>query len=219
MIKAVIFDMDGVIVDNMKVHVQAFEEMCRRYGKPFDMERFKPMAGRGNDEIIPVFFDATLIERRGIPSLGAEKEAIYREIYAPHIAPVNGLVGFLEDMRSHGVKCAVGSSGCKENVDFVLDGCRIREYFDAVVNCDMVSRCKPDPEIYDTAAALLGVSAQECIVFEDAIAGMEAARRAGMRTVALTTTLPRRTIESQAETVKIIDNFSQVDYGSLASLF
>ena len=218
MIEAVIFDMDGVIVDNMKVHVLAFAEMCRRYGKPFDIEKFKPMAGRGNDEIMPVFLDADIIEKRGIPALAAEKEAIYREIYAPDIAPVEGLVEFLEQMRSHGIKCAVGSSGCKENVDFVLDKCRVREYFDVVVNCDMVTRCKPDPEIYLKAVELLGSNASSCIVFEDALAGMEAARRAGIETVAIATTLPRAEIESHSDAAMIIDDFTEINFERLESL-
>ncbi len=218
MIEAVIFDMDGVIVDNMKVHVLAFAEMCRRYGVAFDLEKFKPMAGRGNNEIMPQFFDAKLIEERGIPSLAAEKEAIYREIYAPDIAPVKGLRQFLEQMRSHGVKCAVGSSGCKENVDFVLDGCHVREYFDVVVNSDMVTRCKPDPEIYLKAVELLGVKASSCIVFEDALAGMEAARRAGIKTVAIATTLPRTEIQAQSDAAMIIDDFSEINYERLESI-
>ncbi len=218
MLDAVIFDMDGVIVDNMKVHVLAFAEMCRRYGKPFDMERFKPMAGRGNDEIMPVFLDAELIRRRGIRSLADEKEAIYREIYAADIAPVKGLVTFLKEMRERGVKCAVGSSGCKENVDFVLDSCGIRRYFDAVVNCDMVKKCKPDPEIYQKAIELLGVNASSCIVFEDALAGMEAARRAGIKTVALATTLPHSEIEEKSDAVLTINDFTEVNFDNLSAL-
>ena len=102
------------------------------------------------------------------------------------------LTDLLQKLRDAGIRCAVGSSGYKPNVDFVLEKCRIEPYFDARISGDMVSRCKPDPEIYLTAAAALGLPAAECVVFEDAPAGIEAARRAGAgHIVALATTLDR----------------------------
>lgn len=137
-----------------------------------------------------------------------EKEAIYREIYAPDIRPVDGLRELLERLRAAGVRCAVGSSGCKANVDFVLDGCDIRPYFEARISGDMVTRCKPDPEIYLTAAAALGLPPEECVVVEDAPAGIESARRAGAgRIVALTTTLPREELQQTAADI-IVDTFA-----------
>ena len=107
--------------------------------------------------------------------------------------------------------------GCKANVDFVLDSCAIRPYFDAAISGDMVSRCKPDPEIYLTAAAALGVSPADCVIFEDARAGFEAARRAGAgRIVALTTTLPREELERGPLADRIIDSFADIaDIGAL----
>ena len=102
--------------------------------------------------------------------------------------------------------------GCKANVDFVLDSCAIRPYFDAAISGDMVSRCKPDPEIYLTAAAALGISPADCVIFEDARAGFEAARRAGAgRIVALTTTLPREELEREPQADRIIDSFADID--------
>ena len=116
-----------------------------------------------------------------------------------------------EVIREKGL-AAVGSSGCKTNVDFVLDSCAIRPYFDAAISGDMVSRCKPDPEIYLTAAAALGVSPADCVIFEDAWAGFEAARRAGAgRIVALTTTLPREELEREPQADRIIDSFADID--------
>ena len=210
--------MDGVIVDNMQVHVEAFEEMCRRYGKKFDIEKFRPMAGRGNDDIMPLFMDREIIEKRGIASLASEKEAIYREIYEPFITPVAGLADFLEEMRYHGVKCAVGSSGCRENVDFVLDKCGIRKYFDVIVNSDIVTRCKPDPEIYLTTLKLLDVEASEAIVFEDALAGIEAASSAGIKSVGIATTLPRAILEENPHVSLIINDFHEVDFDAINSV-
>ena len=177
--KAAIFDMDGTLVANSPIHIRAFEIFCARYGVTDWREKLANGFGMGNDDIMRLVMPEEVIREKGLAALADEKEAIYREIYAPDIRPVEGLKELLERLRAAGIPCAVGSSGCKANVDFVLDSCAIRPYFDAAISGDMVSRCKPDPEIYLTAAAALGVSPADCVIFEDARAGFEAARRAG----------------------------------------
>ncbi len=150
--------MDGVLVDNLDVHKRAFRLFFSRYGVDKSIEELSRMFGKGNDDIMRELMPAEVVERVGLRELGYEKEAIYREIYAPTIAPTRGLTEFLSECRRRGLKCAVGSSGCMANVDFVLDGCGIRDSFEAVVAGDRVRRCKPDPEIYLTAAAALGLA-------------------------------------------------------------
>ena len=151
--KAALFDMDGTLVDNSPVHVRAFEIFCARYGVTDWKEKLADSFGMGNDDIMRAVMPEEIIREKGLAALADEKEAIYREIYAPDIHPVEGLVELLERLRAAGVRCAVGSSGCKANVDFVLEKCAIGPYFDAKISGDMVTRCKPDPEIYLTAAA------------------------------------------------------------------
>ena len=203
--------MDGTLVDNSPVHVRAFEIFCNRYGVTDWREKLRDSFGMGNDDIMRAVMPAEIIREKGTGALADEKEAIYREIYAPDIRPVEGLVKLLGRLRAAGVRCAVGSSGCKTNVDFVLDKCGIREFFDLQISGDMVTRCKPDPEIYLTAAAALGVTPADCVIFEDARAGLEAARRAGAgRIVALTTTLPREVLERETPADLIVDNFAQL---------
>lgn len=198
--KAALFDMDGTLVDNTLAHMRAFEIFCARYGVTGWKEKLSQAFGMGNDDIMRLIMPAELIRERGLASLAEEKEAIYREIYAPEIRPVEGLVPLLESLRAAGVRCAVGSSGCRANVDFVLEKCRIGEFFDARISGDRVTRCKPDPEIYLTAAAALGMAPAECVVFEDAKAGIESARRAGVGcVVALATTLPREVLERETD--------------------
>lgn len=198
--KAALFDMDGTLVDNTLAHMRAFEIFCARYGVTGWKEKLSQAFGMGNDDIMRLIMPAELIRERGLASLAEEKEAIYREIYAPEIRPVKGLVPLLESLRAAGVRCAVGSSGCRANVDFVLEKCRIGEFFDVRISGDRVTRCKPDPEIYLTAAAALGMAPAECVVFEDAKAGIESARRAGVgRVVALATTLPREVLERETD--------------------
>ena len=172
--------MDGTLVDNTPAHIRAFEIFCDRYGVRNWKERLSQGFGMGNDDIMRLILPEEVIASRGLQALADEKEAIYREIYAPEIRPVAGLRDLLLRLRALGIRCAVGSSGCRANVDFVLERCGIAEFFDARISGDAVTRCKPDPEIYLKAAEALDVTPGECIVFEDAKAGIEAARRAGI---------------------------------------
>lgn len=209
--KAALFDMDGTLVDNTLAHMRAFEIFCARYGVTGWKEKLSQAFGMGNDDIMRLIMPAEQIRERGLASLAEEKEAIYREIYAPEIRPVEGLVPLLESLRAAGVRCAVGSSGCRANVDFVLEKCRIGEFFDARISGDRVTRCKPDPEIYLTAAAALGMAPAECVVFEDAKAGIESARRAGVGcVVALATTLPREVLERETDADVIGTTFADL---------
>lgn len=209
--KAAIFDMDGTLVANSPVHVRAFEIFCARYGVTDWKEKLSNGFGMGNDDLMRLLMPEAVIREKGLAALADEKEAIYREIYAPEIRPVDGLIGLLERLRAAGIRCAVGSSGCKTNVDFVLDKCGLRPYFELTVSGDMVTRCKPDPEIYLTAAAALGIAPADCVIFEDAKAGFEAAGRAGAgRIVALATTLPREVLEREALADMIFDTFADI---------
>lgn len=211
MIRGVLFDMDGVLVNNTQAHVKAFEIFCERYGVEDWQHKLQTAFGMGNDDIMRLILPEEIIREKGMKALGEEKEAIYREVYAPEIRPVRGLVELLEELRRRGIRCAVGSSGCRENVDFVLSNCGITDYFSCIVSGDRVTRCKPDPEIYLLAAEGLHLSSAECLVFEDARVGITAARRAGAgRIVALATTLPRHTLATQTEADVVIDDFASI---------
>lgn len=206
MVKGVIFDMDGVLVDNRDVHIEAFEILFKKYGVPFSLEKFMPLFGRTNDSIFDVM-SPELKAKYGADALGSEKEAIYRDLFAKKMAPVKGLPEFLAALKDAGVKISVGSSGGTDNVNYVLKGCGIAKYFDAIANGDMISRGKPDPEVYLLAAKLLGLEPSECVVCEDAPVGIEAARAAGMAVVALTTTFPA---EQHKDYDIMISDFTQI---------
>ncbi len=217
MIRAAIFDMDGTLVDNSAVHLEAFERFCARYGVTDWREKMQGVFGMGNDDIMRRILPESLIREKGLQALADEKEAIYRTIYAPRIVPIAGLVDLLGRLRQAGIRCAVGSSGCRANIEFVLEKCAIAKFFDATVSGDQVTRCKPDPEIYLTAAKALGVEPSECVVFEDAEAGIESARRAGIvRIVAIATTLDRAELAKlQGPSVIISDYRELADVASL----
>lgn len=217
MLKGILFDMDGVLVNNLEVHRAAFAEFFRRYGVERSFDELSRVFGKGNDDIMGELMPRDVVERVGIRELGYEKETIYRELYAPIITPQPGLLEFLAESEREGLRCAVGSSGYRANVDFVLDKCHIERYFQAAVAGDEVTRCKPDPEIYLTAAAKLGLKAEECIVFEDAEAGIEAAKRAGMKVVALATTFSRKFLAT-TDADLIINDFRDIDVATLRAL-
>ncbi len=208
MIKGVIFDMDGVLVDNMAIHQEAFAKYCAQYNITGLREIIDRCSGMGNDEIMREVFSREVIEEKGIPQLAYEKEALYREIYAPVIKPIEGLKEFLESLKAKGLKIAVGSSGCKLNVEFVLRACNIEEYFDALVYEELVTKCKPDPEIYLTAISKLGLKAEECIIFEDAKFGIRAARAAKVaKVIGVATTLTADTLRTETDVDEVIDNY------------
>lgn len=209
--KAAIFDMDGTLVANSPVHIRAFEIFCARYGVTDWREKLANGFGMGNDDIMRLVMPEEVMREKGLAALADEKEAIYRELYAPEIHPIEGLRALLDRLRARGIRCAVGSSGCMANVEFVLRHCGIDDCFDARISGDRVSRCKPDPEIYLRAAEALGVAPSECVVFEDALAGIESARRAGAgRIVALATTLPRETLRTEGHPDRIIDTYAEI---------
>ena len=203
--------MDGTLVDNTLVHIRAFEIFCNRYGVEGWQEKLSSVFGMGNDDIMNLILPKEVILEKGIPALAEEKEAIYREIYAPDIHPIEGLGTLLETLSKAGIRCAVGSSAGRKNIDFVLEKCHIGQYFETIVCGDEVTKCKPDPEIYLTAAHKLGLDPQQCLVFEDAKAGIESAYRAGAgRIVALATTLDRTTLEALHQADQIIDDYRQI---------
>lgn len=211
-IRAALFDMDGTLVDNTHIHVRAFEIFCDRYQATDWQERLNQAFGMGSDDIMRMLLPEEVIRERGLKALGDEKEAIYREIYAPEIHPITGLHGLLTLLREAGIRCAVGSSGCRENVDFVLEKCLIGEFFEERISGDMVTQCKPEPEIYLTAAKKLGVNIKECVIFEDARAGFEAARRAGAGlVVGISTTLPKAIIEAEHLADLVVEDFTEID--------
>lgn len=206
MIEGVIFDMDGVLVFNRDAHIEAFEIICRKYGVPFDREKFMPSFGMTNDLILERLMPE-VIARTDWQEIAREKEEIYREIFERTIAPAPGLVAFLHGLRAAGFKTAVGSSGNTPNVEFVLNRCGIADCFDAIANGDMISRGKPDPEVYLLAASKLGLDPAHCLVAEDAPVGIRAARSAGMKVVAVASTFRRQDIDDYD---LLIDDFTQI---------
>jgi beta-phosphoglucomutase len=185
--RALIFDMDGVLVHSNPAHREAWEVFNMRYGVETTQAMHERMYGKRNDEIIRDFFGDRLSPEE-VTARGAAKERLYREMIAHRLENmlVPGLREFLE--KHQDTPKAVATNAEPENVDFVLNGAGIRGYFDVIVDGHQVRNPKPHPEVYLRAASLLGVSPANCFVFEDSHSGVEAAIRAGMKVIGIRTT-------------------------------
>ena len=184
---ALILDMDGVILHSNPLHREAWELYCRRFGIAVDEAMHQRMYGRRNDDIVRDFFGPQLTPEQ-VHEHGAAKERLYREMMGPVIneSLVPGIREFLE--RHRDLPIAMATSAEPENVEFLLNAARLRPYFRAVVDGHQVRHPKPHPEIYLTAAKVLGASPRDCVAFEDSFAGVQSAHGAGMAVVGILTT-------------------------------
>jgi beta-phosphoglucomutase len=183
--RAAIFDLDGTIVDNMPVHVEAFAIFVRRHGlSPLDMDDRKRLDGRRNREIFPDLFGRDLSDAEQ-ERYADEKEALYRELSAGRLEPVRGLIELLDRLDAHRVPFAIATSAPPANVRHTLEELHLDSRIGCIVRGDEVARGKPFPDVFLAAAAKLGVEAGACVAFEDAPIGIAAARAAGMKTVAV----------------------------------
>lgn len=214
---AALFDMDGVLVDNTDFHVNAWLQFAHKHDRPLTKEQYvENINGHVSADAMAYVFERP-ISGGELIVLTEEKEAIYRDLYRPHLQPTPGLLPFLNDLKEQQVRLAVGTSAPESNVRFTLDGLPLRPYFDAIVDASMIHRGKPDPEIYLTAAKRVGIEPANCVVFEDAFAGIEAGLRAGMKVVALTTTHTREELADKGASL-IIDDFTQLTPGTVQAL-
>jgi beta-phosphoglucomutase family hydrolase len=206
--RAFIFDMDGTIVDNMAFHTRSWVTFFERRGRAVDVDAFfRSTAGRQGKEIIRSAMGEHLLDDE-VAVLNHEKDAVYRELYAPHLKTVAGFEDLIASARSQGIALAVGTAAPPANVAFTLDGLDLRRHFETVVGATDVARGKPHPDVFLEAARRCGVAPEHCIVFEDAPLGVEAAHRAGMRVVVLTTTLPAEAFAEFDNVIAIVDDFS-----------
>lgn len=178
---ALVFDLDGVIIDSMPTHIAAWRAYLESLGiAPEALET--RMHGRRNDEIVREIIGSQLSAVE-IFNHGAAKEALFRKMIRPNLARtlILGVSSFIESCR--GAPIGLATNAEPANVDFVLDGAGLRPYFRVIVDGHQVDRPKPFPDIYVRAAELLGVTPKNCIVFEDSPAGIAAAQAAGCRVV------------------------------------
>ena len=192
--KAVVFDMDGTLVDNMHIHMQAWFDFLSRYGIRTTEEEFHAKNAGTITEIIPRFFPE-VTDPAEILRLGMEKEQVYRSLYSGQVTPLPGLVEFLDRLDAAGIPAGLATAADRLNIDFTIDELGIRDRFRAITGAEQVQKGKPDPDVYLKTAASLGIDPADCVAFEDSLPGIRSALSAGMRVVGVSTTHRREELQ------------------------
>jgi HAD superfamily hydrolase (TIGR01509 family) len=184
---ALIFDLNGTMVDDMSFHLDVwFEVITKELGASLSVQELKQQMYGKNEEVLGRIFGPRRFSKDELAQIIRRKEERYQQVYLPHLKLIEGLPEVLNKAKAMGRPMAIGSAAPKFNVDFVLDNLNIREFFDCVLCGEDVHQSKPHPETFLNAASYLGVAPSKCLVFEDAPMGVEAAQNAGMSCVVIT---------------------------------
>jgi len=211
--RAVIWDMDGVLADTGEPHYITWRDALADEGIEYTREQFRATFGMNNHGVLAYVLgkkpDPAFAER-----LIEKKEAEFREIMRRGIEPLPGVVDWLTRFREWGYKQAVASSAPQANIDVQMDGLGIRDYFDAIVSGAGLPP-KPNPDVFLRAASEVSVSPEDCVVIEDAVAGIGGAKAAGMACIAVMTTHPR---EELTEADLVLKDLTELSEGAFKSL-
>mgnify|MGYP002661484008 FL=1 len=188
-VKAVIFDMDGTMIDSMPHHTSTWMDFAQTHGVVMDIDDLmRRTTGRTGLECVRIVLNQPDLDEAQAWALMHEKEQLYRDIFGPIFKEVTGFTPFYAATRARGLKVAVGTAGDIHNVEFALGHLHMNPPPDAIARGDEGLTGKPTPAIFLAAAQRVGIAPEHCIVFEDAPFGIEAARRAGMRAAGICTT-------------------------------
>jgi beta-phosphoglucomutase len=204
--RAVIFDLDGVLVDSYQAHFDSWQRLCRKWNLTMTERQFASTFGRTTREVVAQFWSARALSPVDVANLDAEKEAIFRQLLSDDFPIMDGALVLLDDLHDAGVLIGLGSSAPPENVWMSLDRLNRRDHFAAVVTGADVIRGKPDPEVFLLCAERMKVPPPSCVVIEDAPAGIAAAQAAGMTCVALASR--GRTRDELAKANCVVDNLN-----------
>jgi beta-phosphoglucomutase family hydrolase len=213
-LEAVLWDLDGVIADTGEYHYQAWQEVFGKRGANFSHKDFMHHFGQRHDTIIK--FALGNLPPEEFRKITEEKQVSYRRRVANNIRALPGAITLLKSLVEHGIKSAIASSAPPENIDIILRGLGIKELFQAIAWGTEVAEGKPSPQIFLLAAEKLGVKPPDCVVIEDAIAGVTAAKRAGMKCVAVTNSHPGISL-NKADL--IVDTLEAITISDLTRLF
>lgn len=201
MTKAVLFDMDGVVIDSARAHYRSWCEVAKRLGSTLDFETFKPTLGTDNTGTIHALFGTRFSESE-IDAIADAKEAAFRDAVTADFRTVAGVVDLILALHEAGWGMALATSAPPENVHRVMSLLPHGECITVRVNRSMVARAKPQPDIFLRAGELLGREPRDCLVIEDSLAGLEAAGRAGMARLGLATSMAREDLAPLADAVR-----------------
>jgi len=216
---AVIFDMDGVLVNSNPFHVQKWAELLNNHKIPFNEEALpRQILGQRNDHAFRLFFGAQM-EEEEMRRLEASLEENFRQAFRLHAKPMPGLEALIVQLRAAGIPIALASSAMPENIDFVVDTLGFRPYFSSMMSGDDVHLPKPHPEIYLKTAGRLGVEPNACVAFEDSFVGIEAVKSAGMKCIAISSTFPAQELRTRTGADLVASDFQKLSLPLLRAMF
>jgi len=214
---AVIFDVDGVLVDSYEAHLRSWCDIARAHGVPFNEQDFARTFGRTSRDIIRAYWpDGGSMSAAAIQAIDDEKEADYRRLVEHDFPAMDGARDLIELLHGWNILVGVGSSGPPANVELVLRRLDVCHWIGAFVTGMDVTRGKPDPQVFLLAAERLGIAPRRCVVVEDAPAGVEAARRAGMKCIGFASR--GRTREELSPADMVVDSLREVSPATVRSL-
>ena len=184
--KAIIFDMDGTLVDNIPFHIDAWLSFLKKHDIVLDPEEFQAKNHGNINEMIRKFFGQDAPDEK-VKELGQEKERTYRDLYKNHIKEIEGLSELLKKMKKLEIKASLATMGDTPNIDFVLDELKIRQFFHSGTGGHEIQRGKPDSEIFNLSLQKLNLESTDCMVIEDSTGGILSALGAGIRVIGITT--------------------------------
>ena len=216
---ALIFDMDGVLVHSNPFHLQKWAALLKKHGIPFnDADLPGIIVGVRDDTNLRRFFGNHITDEE-VDRLNDQLEEKFREVFTRSAGPPPGAQRLLEEGLARGLPMALASSGTQQNVDFVVDALKLRPYLRVIISGNDVTHPKPDPEIYLKAADKLGIEPVSCVAFEDSFVGVEAAKRAGMKCVAIASTFPGEELRARTHADLVVPGFEVLSLSNLQQLF
>lgn len=215
-LEAVIFDMDGTLVDSMPYHYKSWEIFFEQQGIHLTKEEFDSIHHGTLFDIMPRIFGD--ISHEESYRLGMLKEQAFRDLYKHEIKPIDGLIEWLNSLQKAGLKIGLGTAADFTNADFTVDAIDIRKYFEVIVTSDIVKEGKPSPAVYLKVAEILQVNPNNCLVFEDTISGIQAGLAAGMKVIGITTGLSAAEMKI-LPVAGVIDDYNSLSLDFITSLF
>jgi beta-phosphoglucomutase len=215
--KAFLFDLNGTIIDDMEFHVKAWSQLLNgELQANMDYEAVKAQMYGKNSELLDRVFGVGHFATDRVEELSMKKEQLYHQFYKPHMQLIDGLGDFLKKAYEADIPMGIGTAAITLNVDFILDNLDIRKYFGTIVSADDVTTSKPHPETFLKGAKQLKIAPENCIVFEDAPKGVEAAQNAGMKVVCILSALHKKEeFENYPNIVQFVHSYSEIDPATL----
>jgi beta-phosphoglucomutase len=216
--KAFIFDLNGTMIDDMHYHAKAwFDILNNDLNATLSYDEVKKQMYGKNEELLERVFGKDHFSEEEMKKISLQKEHSYQSAFLPELKLINGLDDFLQKAFSKNILLAIASAAIPFNIDFVVDNLHIRHYFKAIVSADDVAVSKPHPEVFIKAAQLLNVEPKDCIVFEDAPKGVEAAANAGMQAIVITTTHEQKEFADYKNVIAFVKDYDDEYMNQLIS--